>query len=603
MKIIFDWSAVFHEEKNNWRGDEEIIALEIFQKECGFAMAKVSIGAKNSNDLLNKKYAKIGIQRQGKVDLLFSGRLVAFPVGFSNSTMEIELIAEPDDYQMKLREFSGRNFNLYRSVNKHEKERGHILFDDLFFSSNDLKNPTIFLEGDNKIFYWNMKNGELSLSDINCGRKNFDVSGNEILQNSIRIRIAREPYGVVNLKLSASWIQQEYGIIDLMPIMAREFDRHLINSFTNIKSGIENIFSEKKGYKLAHCDIREMNSTDVGETHPVLSPNFYVQENESADRKKVLFKRFYFDGKLILHWAYKQKRVEVVNIKIINSSSPGGREKNVYLRLNAIQSPKKYQVWNHFTYYGYGDKIQRGEDVWKCKSPHVSDENFEMDKWDFEQKIPDAMTDETSSSFFVKTRGKNAIKYAMQKAIALINYSSRYIEIDFCVEAKKFMAATVDDQITIRDRRFKNGFIAGKIIRTTFSGNADHRIMKFTIGCCDSDQLRNFEKLNSYEIEIADDDSKINPADIVKNIEIKNKPEEQISILSSKAARNVSELQNELKKHPTKIKVSLHPLNTSRVITREITLPSLALNVGSDRGPGEIAKSCLLDVLESVHDE
>jgi hypothetical protein len=34
MKLIFDWSSSFYEEKNSWRGDEEIISLEIFQKEC-----------------------------------------------------------------------------------------------------------------------------------------------------------------------------------------------------------------------------------------------------------------------------------------------------------------------------------------------------------------------------------------------------------------------------------------------------------------------------------------------------------------------------------------------------------------------------------------
>jgi hypothetical protein len=576
MKIIFDWCSTFHEEKNNWRSDEEIIALEIFQKECGFAVAKVSLGARNLNELLDKKYAKIGVQRQEKVDLLFSGRLVAFPVGLSSSTMELELISEPDDYQAQLCKFSRENFNRHRSIDKHRENTGPILFDDLFFSANDLKNPTIFLEGDNKIFYWNMQNGELSLSHMNLGRRNFNVDGNEILQNSVRVRMAREPYRAVNLRLSASWIQHEYGIIDLIPPMAQKFTRRVINSFTNIKSGIENIFSERNGYKLAHCNIREINPMGIDRAHPVLSPDFYVSSDQPEGGKKVLFKRFYFDGKLILSWAYKQKRIETVNVKIVNSSSGRGREKDLRLRLNAIQLPKKYQEWNHFTYYGYGDKIQRRGSILKCKTPHLSCENFEEDKWSFEEKIPDAMTDETSSSFFAKVRGKNALRYAMQKAVALINYSSRYVEIDFCVEAKNFMFATLDDQITIRDRRFRNGSVTGKITKIRFIGNADHRIIKFTVGCGNAD--RNFEKLDAYEIKIAEDDSKINPADIVKNIEIKNPPEEQISILSSMAARDVSELQRELERHPTKIKISLHPLSTTKVVTREITLPDLNLN-------------------------
>jgi hypothetical protein len=391
MKLIFDWSSSFNEEKNNWRGDEEIISLEIFQKECGFAAAKISIGNANAKRIMEKKYVKIGIQRDdGTADLLFSGRLTAFPVGFGSSTTDLEFISEPDDYQSKLSKFLDENLDRYRSADKHAEEENHILFDDLFFSSRDMKNPTVFLEGDNKIFYWNMKNGELSLSDINRGRRTFDITGNEILAGSLRVRIAREPYKAVNLKLSAGWIQYEYGIIDLLPMMAQKFDCRIINSFTNIKSGIENIcnFTHKNGYGLTHCNIKEINPNTWGASgaYPLLSPDFYVQENEKADRKKVQFKRFYFDGKLIVNWAYRQKRTEIVNVRVQNPFSVHGREKNLYIRLNAVQLPKKYPGWRHFTYYGCGDKIQYQDGIFECRDPHVSEENFQVEKWNFVQK-------------------------------------------------------------------------------------------------------------------------------------------------------------------------------------------------------------------------
>jgi hypothetical protein len=309
--------------------------------------------------------------------------------------------------------------------------------------------------------------------------------------------------------------------------------------------------------------------------YPILSPEFYTQENESAERKKVLFKRFYFDGKLLINWTYKQKRTEIANIKIFNESSPHGREKNLYFRLNAVQLPKKYPLWKNFTYYGCGDKIQYGDGIFECRSPHISKENFEAEDWNLIQKIPDALKNDASSSFFATTRGKNAIRYALQRAVALINYSSRRVEIDFCVEAKKFMSATVDDQITIVDERFHGGRICGKIIKTRFMGNANQKIIKFTVGCRLQDLSDGFEKLASYKIEVPDDDSKIHPADIVKNIEIKNPPEEQLEILSQTTAKNAAALQQELKKHGTKIKISLHPLSTTRVIVREIALPNL----------------------------
>lgn len=491
----------------------------------------------------------------------------------------MELIAEPDDYQAKLAAFSDQNLAEFHAIDKHKEEESQILFDDLFFSSDDLKNPTVFLEGNDKIFYWNMKNGELSLSDINRGRRNFEIDGNEILQDSIRVRIAREPYKTINLKLRASWIQYEYGNVDLLPMIAQKFERRLINSFTNIKSGIANLFSEKNGYRLAYCNINEINPNAAGVLSdcPVLSPDFYYQANAAAERKKVRFKRFYFDGKLVIDWAYKQKRVETVNVKVVNKSVDQGREKNIYLKLKAIQAPKKYPVWNCFTYYGEGDKTQYKNEIFECSSASVSNENFEPEKWRLVQKMPDALRDDSSSSFFATARGKNAIKYAAQKAIALINYSSRYVEIDFCVEAKKFIDASVDDQITILDDRFSNGRIAGKIVKTRFIGDAERKIIKFTIGCATADVSQNFEKLNGVKIEIPNDESRINPADIVRKIEIINPPEEQLAALSSATHRSVSELKSELNKRATKIKVSLHPLTSTRVVTREVNLPEIAL--------------------------
>jgi hypothetical protein len=165
----------------------------------------------------------------------------------------------------------------------------------------------------------------------------------------------------------------------------------------------------------------------------------------------------------------------------------------------------------------------------------------------------------------------------MQKAIALVNYSSRNIEIDFCVEAKKFMNAGVDDQVTIHDNRFSGGSISGKIIRMRFLGAADRKIIKFTIGCSDADLSQSFGKLNSYPISVPADTGNVNPADIVQKIEVENAPEEQIAILARTIANSSAELSAELKKHATKIKLYLHPLNTARVITRAITLPDFEM--------------------------
>ena len=110
-----------------------------------------------------------------------------------------------------------------------------------------------------------------------------------------------------------------------------------------------------------------------------------------------------------------------------------------------------------------------------------------------------------------------------------------------------------------------------------FIGNADRKIMKFTIGCCTTDLYANFEKLNAYEITIPENTDKINPVDIVQKIEVKNTPEEQMAVIIQMKAQSNLELKDELRRHATKIKLSLHPLNTTRTVTREINLPDFEM--------------------------
>ena len=100
MKFIFDWCQKFDEEKREWRNDAKVLSLEIFQRECCFASAKVSIFLTDTSSIFSKKYAKIGVQLDdsvSKIDLLFSGRVVSFPIAFEKSCVKLELISEPNN--------------------------------------------------------------------------------------------------------------------------------------------------------------------------------------------------------------------------------------------------------------------------------------------------------------------------------------------------------------------------------------------------------------------------------------------------------------------------------------------------------------------------
>lgn len=573
MQLFFSWSDFFNEKADEWHSDADIISLEISHRESCFASAKILIFNKNIDfsALQNKKYAKIGVKfKENKLPkLLFFGRLVTFPLSFSRSALKIELISEPAAFEQQLNKFIKKNLTEYKNMDNHI-ELTKITFDDLFFSERDAaENPSVFLEGDTKFFFWDMRSGQLALSDINCGDRNISITCNQILKDSFRIRLAREPYRNVKISISAEWIQHLRGYLNVMPLIAQKFKSGVINSFTNIKTGIEKLFANQSGYNLIEHKINEIIPDSLPQS----------EEIETA-RGKVKLHRFYFDGFLVIGWHLKQKRVETVVANVVNSHQDSGREKSIHINLNAIQLQKEYMHWRPFWNFKIGDKVIYGEFIFECAANHFSSLVFDEKSWNKVQKVPDALQDDSAASFFSTPRGKNAIRYALQKAIALINYSARYIEVTFSVDAKDFLFVSLNDQITITDPRFKNGSISGKVVKTTFIANDKHKIMQITIGCREENFRTDIsDQLNKYcsELQIEEEKSQITADDIITDINVENPPEEQERILSSEPLDSVADLRSKLLQHKTKIKLKLHPLNTTKSKAKTVVLPDFII--------------------------
>ncbi|MBO7454084.1 MAG: hypothetical protein J6T91_01710 [Alphaproteobacteria bacterium] len=558
MKIFFNWCANFHDD-SEWSNDEEIFSLYIVQREGSFATARVSIKAKK----LEHKFARIGIEKNGQIKTIFRGKLISFPMSCEDLIMTIEILSEPSDYQTQLQNFSQKNRSQYEAKNP------EIIFDDLFFSEKD--NPTIFLEGSSKIFYWNMATGKLSLSDINHGEKIFEISKQDILKNSTRIKLAREPYGEIRLNLSASWIQKIYGYVNLMPMIAQRFCLNRLNSFTNLAPCFRN--SSQNGYSLIFNDVKTINPNGRGilNRFPEVSNPIKIKNNHGEKFAK--FRRFYFDGKFVLGWEYHQKRTENVCISIRDKNH--SRCKDISIKLGAIQLSKNYPRWYAFTNYLCADRVIHDEWIYECDTPHDSNENFDKSKWRKIKKVPDALKDDQLSSFFATNRGKSAIRYALQKAAALINFSRRYVTINFSLDANKFLDISVNDAIKISD--LYSHPITAKVIQTKLILNEKNRLLNISVGYSPDNISDIFQLVKNYDFEVNPDEDRIEISDIVKNISIENDPESQENLLTSRTFSSESAAVNFLKKHPTKIHVDLHPISQKREIVRTINLKNLEI--------------------------
>ncbi len=558
MKIFFNWCDRFYND-SEWSNDEEIFSLNIIQHEGSFATARVSIKSKK----LEHKFARIGIEKNGQIKTIFRGKIISFPLSCENSIMTIEILSEPSDYQNQLQDFIKKNQKLYKEKNS------EIIFDDLFFSEND--NPTIFLEGSSKIFYWDMSTGKLSLSDINYGAKTFKISKQDILKNSTQVKLSREPYGKITLNLSASWIQKVYGYIDLMPMISQQFQFNRINSFSNLSPCFRNNF--QNGYSLIYNNVKAVtpNSSGILNRFPEVSNPIKIQNG--SREKSIKFRRFYFTGKFVLGWEYHQKRTENISVAICDKNH--SRQKDISVKLGAIQLSKNYPRWYAFKNYLCADRIIHDGWIFECDIPHCSNENFDEKKWRRIKKVPDALKNDQLNSFFATERGKSAIRYALYKIAALMNFSRRYVTINFCLDANKFSEISVNDSIKFSD--LYSHPITAKVIQTKLILNEKTRLLNLSVGYIPDNKINIFNLVKNYNFEIEPDEDKIEISDIAKNISVENDPEYQENLLTSRTFSSESEAINFLKKYPTKIHVDLHPISQKREIIRDINLKNLEI--------------------------
>jgi hypothetical protein len=556
MKIFFNWINSFYANPE-WHNDEEIFSLNILQREGGFALARASIKVQK----LKHKFARIGIEKDGRIETIFRGKLISFPLSCEGEIMTIEILSEPNDFQNQLQNFSQKNWAEYEIKNP------EIVFDDLFFSEK--YNPTIFLEGSSKIFYWNMATGKMSLSDINHGDKNFKISKKDILKNSTQVKLSREPYGEIRLTLSASWIQKVFGYIDLMPMISQRFSFNRLNSFTNLAPCFRH--SSQNGYSLIYNDVKTINPNGGGVLNRFPEVSNSVKIKNNSGEKFVKFRRFYFGGKFVLGWEYHQKRTENVCVSIFDKNH--SRRKDISIKLGAIQLSKNYPRWYAFKNYLCADRVIHDGWIFECVTPHYSNESFNKSNWRRIEKVHDALENDQLNSFFATTRGKSAIKYALRKMAALMNFSRRYITINFNLDANKFSKISVNDSITFSDLYAHP--ITAKVIQTKLILNDKKRLMNVSVGYSPDDISDIFDLVKNYDMEIKPDEDKVEILDIVKGISIENDPETQQNLLTSQTFKSESEAKNFLKKYPTKIHVDLHPISQKREIVRNIKLKNL----------------------------
>lgn len=586
MKFFFSFIDDFYSEKNQWKNCEEIFSLEISQSTNCFAFAKILV--KNSQNIYNKKFAKIGISDQlDRDDLniktIFVGKIMSIPIESLFSCVELELISEPPDYCVQINQ-SKEKLN--------EKPYYDNLFDRYEQSTQDIE----ILNGRTSTFYWDKATGKLSVVDIIDGNCKKVIKSNKIFKNSIKMHNIGKSIDVIKIKLEVQWMQKISGVLNLGDVIASKFKHGYVNSFVHFEKEWKNLsFSlEKNGYKIIESLIFKKSLLC---NLPVASKVFDTFEDK--ENKKVQFKRFWYETRLNVYWQYLQPRKESIDLTVKNFISTNtSRQKNVHIKLQAIQLDQQYPYWNKHTKYFIDDIIINKGVIYKCIKNNEIGEELDENHWIVVGNVPDALCDESANSFFDTNRGRQAIMHALLRASSYIKYSAMCNEITFCGSIDDFYHISVGNQLHIEIlpsdalNEKRKMIITGIVNKVTIYADSNRQFVQIKINTTDN---FNCADINNQKIDIDNltidnldlknisfNDSinslKLTQSDILKDIQVTSQPDDQEKYLSTLGKLSLNKLKNEIKLHGVKIKILLGTLHQNNHKINRLNLTNLGLN-------------------------
>ncbi|MDR0406970.1 MAG: hypothetical protein LBH38_02715 [Holosporales bacterium] len=624
MRFIFDWTEKFADLTTPWRGDEDPFAIEITQAEGEFAVAHVTLlnPRLRQESIQQRAYGRIAFQRENSsIVPLFCGRIITIPVALEGALLKVELIAEPDDAAQKLRELG----NTLRTF---------PYWDALFVPIGAEDMPHEVLEARTALFAWNRVNGALSLSDLYRGKNTLTIEN--IFQDTLRMHRGSEPWDAVDVTLEVQWIQRAYGCMDIAPVIARMFPGQTINTYSGQDFQRSWQALEYKlhvsGYEVLEDSIEEIIPPETGilNIYPRRSPAYFVQEEEEDDLRpeymhtrptKVYLKRYWFRGKLVLSWDYRQKRQEYAHFVLRNrhqlrfftqdtSPSLQGHVKYLHFKLNAIAPRQDIHPWRGFVWYKEGEWVSFGGWHYCALKKHRAGAQFLEDKifWERGGEVPTALGDSSRASFFTTRRGQMAVAHAVARARSYLAASSRSFEVSFCGTFEDLAEVTIEDALSLKDPRLPGGSIEGKVVKTRIiiDGKTQTRWVEIRLACgvgkaehapsegyilgeelyaeadyAESETYIQKQATTLENVHIEDFSQHIPRAegigiscgrveDIIEGVHISNFPEEQEKFLAEQKIKTPEKLLECLRTCCTTIRIDLKELRSKTVLTHTI---------------------------------
>lgn len=417
MKLFFAWiesNEVFLS-KIHSREDLRIFKCVIAQRETEAAVARLLTDSKVPVEDLQKKtrYGVISFHDGVAAHVLMRGKLVRIPRHAADGFLEWELNAEAVDATVQIKQLV-------------DQLKVDPAFEADFYDKVGLAEA---LESRTEVMYWDPKTGGLRLSDIMSGSKHTYIA-DEILSDSLVVRIGKTPVNAVHVTLEANWQQRHEDVINVAPLIARQFSRGVINTLT--VDALEKSWP-REGDKIGLAKTRKNTGYAVVKSWlkrlpkglnglPATTTPLYMSEHGKQPRL-MTFSHGWFKACLWVNWMYQQSCREVVDFSVLRAMPvAGGQVRHLHFRL-------------------------------------ANGDNY--------VKVPSAPTVLRSS------RGHKLLDYAKRVARAHIVGSSRQLEVEFCVPFERLWHVDLDTTLEVTHKDLPGGRIVGKVVSYQLRATSD----------------------------------------------------------------------------------------------------------------------------------
>lgn len=601
--IYFSWippGEIFDAEKHT-RNDEQIFHLNLIHEEGKPAKLSIMIDNPNKKEkILDKKWGLFAYKEgNNPPQCFFSGFLSYVTKSNDEHFLTLVFIAQSAPLE---KEWPAISANLKQKP----------FYDELFDKTSGTAESV--LAGYPLTLYWDRITGKLALSHAFDAEKNWDLT--ELCSPKDVSFHMEDPVSCVDVTISAQWIQHITGYIDIAPAIALQFRDKVINTFTG-----KAFFKSwpKTGAAVGHSGYRVLYSYLKEITPPFLAPlrrhkstlKLYrpIQNLNPWKNKleRVLIKRSWFTGELIVGKSYRQKRQEDIHFKL-NANLPAGVEATVTKKISL--SLKKIVQYDDLPYltamsaYKQGEKIQYQGKVYEARHEHVTRFNLDPLNWKLLEIESDKLFASLQNSFFTTLRGRQAFEHALERAKTCLTWGTRCFYVQVVGKMQDFSLITLNDTVSIRNAKLPNGRAKGKVVKYNLSidGKTGNPEVQITFACCVGEKsITNIvaPAQPTYALNYATEDYQrhINatktsngvtylcyadqrPADLFKDliycqienmlrtITIKNSPEEQEEALKDVVVENLT--SEKLKEKETKVYIEFQRIQSCDCLTNTI---------------------------------